>query len=183
MSNNKFFRSAGWSAFAGAVLLIVTLVSQYIAPIVGEILLTIYFLILIVIFYTLYVAHRTESKGLSLAGLILVFPAIGMAITTTLNEDNIILSTWFYLLISLPFLIFGFLAFRSTRMPRGLAVVTLLTGVTFLISGVGGLLGSQVIVGSVSTLSTLLMLVWLVWLWRVFLSLKFTTGSPVLVTA
>lgn len=183
MSNNKFFRSAGWWAFASAVLMIASIVALYVAYNVGEILLTIFFLLLIVIFYALYIAHRSESNGLSLAGLILAFPAIGMAIAANLNGDNIIISYWGYLIVSLPFLIFGFLAFRSTRMSRGLAVVTLLTGVTYLISGVSGLLGSQAIAGSVSTLSTLLTLVWLVWLWRVFLSIKFTTASPVLVAA
>jgi hypothetical protein len=182
MSSNKLFRSAGWLAFAGAVLLIVTIVCLYIAHDLGDILLTIFFLLLIGIFYALYVAHRSESKGLSLAGLILVFPAVGVAIAANLS-DNTFLSNLLYLLISLSFLIFGFLAFRSARMPRGLAVVTLLTGVTYLISGVAGLLGSQAIAGSVSTLSTLLVLVWLVWLWRVFLSKKINATLPEPVTA
>jgi hypothetical protein len=157
--------------------MIAAVVFFYIAPMIGGILLTIFLLLLIVVFYALYVAHRSEAKGLSLAGLILVFPAIGMAIVANMNDNTFLVNLW-YLLFSLPFLIFGFLAFRSVRIPRGLAVVALLTGITYLISGVGGLLGSQVIADNVSTLSSILMLVWLVWLWLVFVSKKFATASP-----
>ena len=182
MINNKFFRFAGWWAFASAVLLIASFVFLYIAHDIGDILLTVFFLALIVTFYALYVTHRTESSGLSLVGLILVFPAVGVAIAAN-NSNNTILSYWLYLLVSLPFLIFGFLGFRSAKMPRGLAVVTLLAGVTYLISGVAGLLRSEAIAGNVSMLSTLLVLVWLVWLWRAFLSKRMTVAVPAPVAA
>ena len=136
-----------------------------------------FFLLLIGVFYALYIAHRPESKGLSLAGLILVFPAIGMAIAANLGGSTFLVSLW-YLFFFLLFLIFGFLAFRSAKMPRGLAVVALLTGITYLISGVAGFLGNQVIAENVSTFASIFMLVWLVWLWRAFLSKKLATALP-----
>jgi hypothetical protein len=178
MSNSKFIRSAGWWAFASAVILILAFVALYIAPSVGEILTIVFFLSLSLIFYALYVVFRSGSKGLSLLGLLLAILAIVFSIAANLNEDNVTLSYLLYSILSLPFLIFGYLAFRSTRLSRGLAVVTLLTGVAYLISGVGGLLGSQSIFGTVSTLSTLLMLVWLFWFWRVFVSRKMAESLP-----
>jgi uncharacterized membrane protein YwaF len=163
--------------------MVAAMVSFFIAGLVGGILEIISLLLLIFVFYALYIAHRTESKGLSLAGLILLIAAIGVDIVSMANYGNITLSNLWYLLLSLPFLIFGFLAFRSQRMPRGLAVVALLAGVTFFIAGVVGLLGSPDMADNISLLSILLMLVWLVWLWRVFLSEKMTTSIPEAVTA
>lgn len=183
MSGYKLFRTAGWCALASAVLMVAAMVSFFIAGLVGGILEVISLMLLIFVFNALYVAHHTESKGLSLAGLILLIAAIGVDIVSMANYGNTTLSNLWYLLLSLPFLIFGFLAFRSPRIPSGLAVVACLTGVTYLISGVGGLLGSQAIADNVSLLSILFMLVWLVWLWRVFLSEKMATSIPEAVAA
>ena len=189
MYNNKFFRIAGWCALAGALSMVAAMVffmlsgGSPVAGMVGGILEYISLLLLIFVFYALYIALRSESKGLSLAGLILLIIAIGVDIIANLNYGNITLSNLWYLVLSLPYLIFGFLAFRSTTMSRGFAVVGLLTGVTYFISGVGGLLGNQNLADNVSSLSAILMLVWQVWLWRVFLSRKFVTAIPEMATA
>jgi hypothetical protein len=151
---------------------------------VGVILLDIGLVLMVFVFYALYMVHRPESMVLGLAGLILWIISIGVNVASGTNSGNIPLNSLWNLLISLSFLIFGFLAYRSSRMPRGIAVVALLAGVTALISGIGGLLGNLAILGSLSTFSQLLMLVWLIWLWRVFLSKKFAaTASPLPVAA
>ena len=178
MSNTKLFRIAGWCALVAALSMLAAVVFFMIAPTVGGILEILFLLLLIVIFYALYVAHRSESKGLSLAGLILLIAAILVDVVSMQNYGNITLGNLWYLLFSLPFLIFGFLAFRSSRMPRGLAVLALLAGVTYFIAAVGGFLGSQAIAENVSSISILFVLAWLVWLWRVFLSKKMAAASP-----
>jgi hypothetical protein len=179
MTNNNLFRTAGWSALAGAIIMVVAMVSFMLAPMLGGILEFLFLLLLIYIFCALYVVHRSESKGLSLAGLVLLVAAVVADVISMQNYGNTFLSNLWYLLFSFPFLIFGFLAWRSDRMPRGLAVLALLAGATYFISAVGGLLGSQAIAEGVSTLSILFVLVWLVWLWQVFLSKKFAVALVV----
>jgi hypothetical protein len=176
MPNDGLFRIAGWCALASAVLLVAAAVSFPLgAGAVGGALESIFLLTLAVVFFALYVAHRSESRWLSLAGLILVFPAIGMDVASMTNYGNTVLSSLWYLLLSLPFLIFGILGFRSAKMPRGLAVVALLIGVTYFISGTAGLLGSQDLSDNISLIPMVLMLVWLGWLCRVFLSGRLTS--------
>jgi hypothetical protein len=177
MTNNNLFRIAGWCALAGAVSMVLAVVSFMIVPVLGGILEILFLLLLIVVFYALYVAHSSESGVLSLVGLILLIAAIVVDVVSMQNYGSTFLSNLWYLLFSFPFLIFGFLAWRSNRMPRGLAVVALLAGVTYFISGVGGFLGSQALAENVSSLSILFVLVWLVWLWRVFLSKKFAAAG------
>lgn len=181
MPDYRLFRIAGWCALASAVLLVAAAVSFPLgAGAVGGALEVVFLLTLAFVFYALYVAHRSESRWLSLAGLILVLPAIGMNVASMTNYGNTVLSGLWYLLLSLPFLIFGILAFRSAKMPRGLAVVALLIGATSFISGAAGLLGSQDLSDNVSLIPMVLMLVWLGWLCRVFLSGRLTSeGLPI----
>ena len=128
------------------------------------------------VFCALYVAHRSESAGLSLAGLVSWIPAAVVDIASLANPANTLLYAVDSLLFSLPFLIFGFLAYRCARMPRGLGLIGLLTGVVWLISGAASFIGSTTI-GMVASLGGFaLMLVWLVWLWRVFSSGRLATA-------
>jgi hypothetical protein len=174
VSNNNLFRIAGWCAILAALIMVSFLVLSSIAPTsaVGVILAIIGVLLMTLVFYALYVAHRSESAGLSLAGLVLWILAGVVDIASLANPAN----TWLYavdsLLFSLPFLIFGFLAYRSASMPRGLGLIGLLTGVVWLITGAASFIGSTTM-GMVASLGGfVLMLVWLVWLWRVFSSGK-----------
>jgi hypothetical protein len=186
MSTNKFFRIAGWCSLVGALSMVIAVVffmlsGQFpIAGIIGGILEYISLLLMIIVFYALYVALRSESKVISLAGMILLVVAIVVDIIANLNYGNTTLGNLWYLMISLPFLIYGFLALQSPRMSRGLAVVGFLTGVTYFISGAGGLLGSQNLADSISSISAILMLVWLVWLWRVLWSQKIVAALPIM---
>ena len=111
-----------------------------------------------------------KSSVLSLIGLILLVGAIVVDVIANISSGNTILSDLWYLLLSFPFLIYGYLCLRSQRISRGFAIIGLLTGITYFVAGVGGFLGNQNIAESVSGISALLMLVWEVWLWRVFWS-------------
>jgi hypothetical protein len=170
MSNSNLFRIAGWCAILAALIMGSFFVVLSIAPTsgIGEILATIGVLVLTPVFYALYVAHRSESAALSLAGLILWFPAGALDIASLLNPANTLLYAVDSLLFSLPFLIFGFLAYRSAKMPRGLALMALLSGVCWAIVGAVSFNGSTTI-GMVAGLGGFVfMLAWFVWLWRVF---------------
>jgi hypothetical protein len=186
MFGKNLYRNAGWCALAAAILLVASSITFILSGealtgvMVGVILLDIGLLLMAFVFYALYIVHRPESKVLGLAGLILWVISIGVSMASGTNSGNIPLNSLWNLLISLSFLIFGFLAWRSTRMPRGIAVVAILAGAIALIAGIGGLLGNLTILGNLSAFSQLFMLVWTIWLWRVLLSKKFAaSASPV----
>jgi len=176
MSNNKLFRNAGWCALAGAIFFIAAFVSFPLGlGMLGGIFEILSFLAVVVVFYGLYLTHGNEAKGLSLAGLVLAVAAIIVAIVVLVTNLPALANLW-YLLLALPFLIFGYLAYRNDRMPRGLAIVELLAGVLFLVAGLGGFISGPDFADSLSLFAELLMLVWLFWLWRVFLSKKFSAA-------
>jgi hypothetical protein len=184
VSNNKLFRIGGWCALAAAFTMLAAVISFMLsggypaAGLVGGILEYISLLLLIFVFFALYADFRSESKGLSLVGLILLVVAIVVDVFANFSNGNTILSNLWYLVLSLPFLIYGYLTFRSPSMSRGFAIAGLLTGITYLIAGIGGFLGNQNIADSVSIISALLMLVWEVWLWRVFWSKSDIKTAP-----
>lgn len=176
MSNSKFFRTAGWCGLAGAIFFIVAFVTFPLGlGMFGGIFEILSFLATLVVFYGLYLAHRAQAGGLSLAGLVLAVAAILVAIVVLVTNMPALANLW-YLLLSLPFLIFGYLAYRSNKMPRGLAIVELLAGAIFLVAGVGGYIAGPGFADSLSLFAELLMLAWLFWTWRVFWSKKFAAA-------
>jgi hypothetical protein len=181
MANKNLFRIAGWCALVtGVIMVAFHVVPAGLPVIVGMVLSIVDLLGLTIVFYALYVAHRAESAGLSLAGLILWLLAFVLNLIGLLTSlVNPFLSNVGSLLWALPFLIFGVLALRSASMPRGLAVLALLTGAVFLILGVAGFMGSAAIVDGGNLVADILMLAWIVWLGILFLSKKFATASPV----
>jgi hypothetical protein len=173
MNTNQLFRIAGWCALAGAVSTLAAMLSFMVGFGLGVPLEILSLLLMVLVFYALHVAHRSKSKRLSLAGLVLLIVALGVNVAAMLNYGNTILSNLWYLVLALPFLIFGYLGLRSARIPGGLAVLALLAGANFLISGCVGLLGNPEAADSISSFGFLLVMGWEVWLWRVFLSKKF----------
>jgi hypothetical protein len=179
MNNNKLFRTAGWCALVVALLMVaIHVVPSGTSSIVGLILTIAIMLGLTIVFYALYVAHRSESAGLSLAGLILWILAFGLNLISLVSNISTFLGYVGSLFWLLPFLIFGFLAYRSDRMPRGLAVMAFLSGISLLIATVAGMMGSEAVVNVVSLVADIFMLVWLVWLGIVFLSKEFAAALP-----
>ena len=180
MINNQLFRIAGWCALVVAVLMLaIHVVPSGTSSIVGMIIELGIMLGLTLVFYSLHVAHRAESAGLSLAGLVLWILAFGMNLIGLAGSLSTFLGTVGSLFWLLTFLIFGYLAYRSNRMPRGLAVVAFLIGISLLIESVASLMGSEGVVNVVALVADIFMLVWLVWLGVVFLSKKFAATSPI----
>jgi len=188
MTNNKLFRTAGWCALVGAILLPLAMVlfilsgTAPLAGMIGMIFEILSLLLLVFVFYALSIAHRSESKWLGFAGMIIMIAAIVVDVVSQQNGSTFLFGLW-YLLFSLPFLIFGYLAFRSAQMPRVLAVLVLLAGGITFAAGIFGLLGNPDMADSLQTFSIPFMLAWEVWLWRVLWSKKFTTVSPELAVA
>jgi hypothetical protein len=179
MSNKKIFRFAGWSAIISAILMLAAMVSFPIgAGMLGGFFEIIALLLVIFVFYALYNVYRTQSARLSLAGIVLLVLAVVVDIISMSFYTNTILGGLWYLSFSLPFLIFGSLAFRDRRMQRGLAIVTLVIGGLLLIGGVAGVLGSAAIADTVTAIPFLMLIIWLAWLWRFFWSSKLIGDTP-----
>jgi hypothetical protein len=178
MSNNNLFRIAGWCALLTVLLTVVSLGIFTASPTssLAVILTMVGVVVLTPVFYALYVVHRSESAGLSLAGLVLWIAAAVLQIISLANPTNSALYAVAGMAFALPILIFGFLAYRSTRIPRGLAVVVLLTGVVWLIAGAISFNGQTTLAVVTNLVATVVWLVWLVWLWRVLTSQKTETA-------
>jgi Domain of unknown function (DUF4386) len=183
MTHNKLFRTAGWCSLVAAISIPFALISFILsgtapsAGMIGMIFEILSLLLLVFVFYALSIAHRAESKWLGFAGLILFIASIVMDILSQQAQSAVLFGVY-YMLFSLPFLIFGYLAWRSNRMPRLLAVLALLTGGITFIAGVIDLFGKQNMADSIQSISILFMLAWEVWLWRVLVSKKFAAASP-----
>jgi hypothetical protein len=148
----------------------VAMVSFIVAPALGVVVELVLLLMLAVVFYALYVAHRSRSPGLSFAGLALGILAIALNLVSMANYGNVTLSSLWYLTLGIAWMVFAFLGLSVGKLPRALSIVILLTGLLFAISGAGGLLISAEFADNLSLIPFLLMIVGLVWLWRVFLS-------------
>jgi hypothetical protein len=183
MNNSKLFRTAGWCALASAICLPLAMVSFLLsgsapsAGMLGMVFEILSLLLLVYVFYALSVAHWPESSWLGIAGTIIMVVAIVVDLISQQVKSNFLFGLW-YLLYSLPYLIFGYLGLRSTRMPRIPAVLALLGGVISFVGGVLYFLGNPGLADSIQSFSILFMLVWAVWVWRVLWSRKFAAASP-----
>jgi hypothetical protein len=161
MNDTKLFRTAGWCALASVILIPIAMVlfifsgSAPIAGMVGMIFEIISMLLLVYVFYALSVAHRSESKWLGFAGLILFIASIVVDVVSQQTQTAFLFGL-FYLLFSMP-------------------LALLAGGITF-IAGVIGLLGNSNLADSIQQFSILFMLAWAVWLWRVLVSKKFAAA-------
>jgi hypothetical protein len=184
MDNNKLFRTAGWCALASVICLPFALVSFMlsgtapIAGMIGMIFEVLSLLLLVYVFYALSVAHRPESKWLGVAAMIIMVVAILVDLISQQFKSNFLFGLW-YLLYSLPYLIFGYLGLRSARMPHVLAVLALLGGGITFVAAIIDFLGNPGLADNIQSFSILFIIAWAVWLWRVFWSKKFAAASPV----
>jgi hypothetical protein len=148
--------------------MVVAIVLFIAAPPFGAVVEILFLVMLAIIFYGLYVAHRSEWAGLSLAGLVLGILALVTNLVSMANYGNTVLSNLWYLMLSLPLAVFGFLGYRSGRMPRVLSVLILLAGILFLVTGVGGFAVGAEFSDNISLIPFVMLVVSLVWLSRVF---------------
>lgn len=170
MSDKKVIQIARWCALLAVMLMISFFVIFSIAPEsnIGELLAITGIFILTPVFYALYLIHRSESTTISLVGLIFWFPAGVLDMISLLNHENTTIYAIDSLIFSVPLILFGFLALKSTKMSNGAAIMALLSGVFYLISGIATFFIPGII-GMYSGLGGLVfMLVWFVWLFFIF---------------
>jgi hypothetical protein len=173
MKDNKLFRLAGWAALVIAVLMVAVNFVQ--SPVIGTVVQIIATLVLLFIYYALYVAYRSQSAGLSMTGLVLYILAFVVGLASLAAPSLVFLGGLIYVGYALPLLVFGILAFQSARMPRALAILTLLDGALWLIAGVSALVAKQDhnLLGEIAYI---LMVIWLVWLGWAFLKGKLASA-------
>lgn len=121
-------------------------------------------LILTPVFYALYLIHHSESAILSHVGFIFWFPAGALDMASLLNHENTMIYIIDCFIFSVPLMIFGFLAFKSKKMPNGIAIMALLSGVFYLMSGMATFYNTEMIGMYTGFGGLVFMLIWFTWL-------------------
>ncbi len=174
MSNNNLFRYSGFAAIASAVLYVVSLVMTIAtggAPsAVGFVLIIVSSLLFLLVIGALYRVHRSEAAGMSLTALILA--AVGTIGGLFLDPSKITpLFGLVALLFAIGMLLFGWLAYRSPKMPRGMGIVVIVTGALGLVLTAAAFAGSSGdVVGLINLILIVPYVVWLIWLGRHWLA-------------
>ena len=174
MSNSSLFRIAGFCAILSLVVYVVAF--GLFSTNAG--LMTTSFIVatvaLLVVLYALYVVHRPESSGLALgAGLI---TAIGTIASLFAGDPAVPANAFLYGASSVVFgvgiLLFGWLAYKSSKMPRLLAYIVLFAGALSLLTGLLFLAGSSDLGNQLNFASILPFFAWMIWLAYLFLTGK-----------
>jgi hypothetical protein len=174
MSNRDVFRIGGWSALLAALISVAAAVSITVAPdnVTLQAMLTVVgVLILTPVFYALFVAHRAEAAGLSLAGLVLWVVALVPNVVGSIDPKIISLPSAGMAFVP-PFLVFGFLAWRNVSWPNGLAGLLVSAGILFGIAGIVSYSRTTDLGNAIAAIGAILLLVWSLWIWRIFTSEK-----------
>ena len=177
MSSRSLFRFAGWAAilsvvfsfgmFAfveggrGGLFMVVSIIASFFS---------------VVVFYTLYVLHRPQSAGLSLAMIMcgvlaLILETIGTGPQTTLGiVTNVI--------YGVSFLLVGYLGFGNSQMPRWIAICAYVVGASCVAFGGLTALGQTDLAGAIE------MVQFLSWIaWSVGILIRFSFSKTALATA
>ncbi|MBI5654020.1 MAG: DUF4386 family protein [Chloroflexi bacterium] len=180
MSNSNLFRIAGYAAFLTLVLWIGGFGIGAVNPALVGPFLAIASIVFLVVVYALYVVHRAESSGLTLAAALLT--AIGLIVSILAGDPSVPANATMYGVSAIIFgagvVLFGWLAFNSGKMPRGLAIAALIAGALSLIAGffyLGGV-GLLDIANLLNFGSIIPFFVWMIWLGRLFLTNKLATA-------
>lgn len=179
MSNSNIFRIAGYASILTIVLWLGGFGIGAVNPALIGPVLAIASMVFLVVVYALYVAHRAESSGLALAAALLT--AVGLILSILAGDPstpNNILYAVSSIIFGVGIILFGWLAFNSAQMPRGLAIAALIAGALSLIAGflyMGGA-GMLDIANLLNFGSIIPFFVWMIWLGRIFLTNKRATA-------
>lgn len=120
----------------------------------------------------LYAVHRSESAGMALLALLTAVIALFASFGSDPNKPEEPLFIAIGLLWAVSGLLFGLLALRSSKMPRGMGVLVLAMAAGALTGSVLSLMGNSKVGGDIGMYSNLLWAVWFVWLGIHFLTSK-----------
>ncbi len=174
MSNNNLFRYGGIAAIVSAVLYVLSIGMGFagVTGILGTVVYAISSLLLVVTLVALYVDLRAESAMLALLALIL----LGSLTIWSLFLDPTNISPVFgpiTVVYGIGFVIFGWLQRNSSRYPKGLGVLAIVTGVVAVIAGIALMAGASAdIFGLFNLILTVPFIIWSVWLGMHFLKGK-----------
>lgn len=179
MSNANLFRIAGYASFLTIVLWIGGFGVGAINPALVGPVLAVASIVFLVVVYALYVVHRAESSGLALGAALLT--AIGLIISILSGDPNTPNNTLYAIsavVFGIGIILFGWLAYNSAKMPRGLAIAGLIAGAFSLVAGFfyfGGA-GLLDLANLLNFGSIIPFFVWMIWLGRRFLTRKLATA-------
>jgi len=180
MSNSNLFRIAGYIAILTPLLWVGAFGLGAVNPALTGLLLAVASIIFLVPVYALYIVHRAESSGLALGAVILT--VVGLIVSPFAGDPTVPANATLYggssIVFGIGVFLFGWLAYKSAKMPRGLAIAALIAGVLSLVAGIAYLGGT-----GLADLANLLnfgliipFFVWMIWLGRLFLSGKLMTA-------
>ncbi len=159
MSNNSLFKFAGWSAilsvvfsfamFAfvdggrGGMFMVVSIVASVFSA---------------VVFYALYVLHRPQSAGLSMAMLALA--VLGLILENIGTGPETPLGVVTNIIYGMAFILAGYLGFGNSQMPRWIALCAYVAGAGCIIFGIANAIGQA----SLANIGELVQFVgWVAW--------------------
>ncbi len=180
MSNSNLFRIAGYCAILTPVLYIVALGVGALNPALTSPLLVVATIMLLPVVYALFVVHRAESSGLALGAALLT--AVGFIVGIFAGDPSVPANAPLYggssIISGAGIVLFGWLAYKSTKMPRGLAIAALITGVLSLLVGITFVAGlGATNLGNLLNFGLIIpYFVWVIWLGLHFLSGKIATA-------
>lgn len=136
-------------------------------------------LISLVTLIALYIVHRPESAMVALLAFITAVVALFASFAADPNKPEDPLFIGVGIVWAVSALLFGILAIRSSKMPRGMGVLVLIMGLIVLVGSVVSLLGNAKIGGSIGMYANLLWAVWFLWLGWHFLKGKAFVEQPI----
>lgn len=180
MSNSGLFRMAGYASLVTTLLWIVSLGVGSVNPALASPIFAAATIVFMVPVYALYIVHRAQSSGMALGAALLT--AVGLIATLFTGDPavpaNAILYEFSYVVFAIGIVLFGWLAYHSAKMPRGLAIAALVSGVLSLVVAIAyaGGTGMAEIANLLNYGSNIPFFVWMIWLSLVFLSGKLATA-------
>jgi hypothetical protein len=184
MNSQSIIRYGGIAAIVSAVLYIVSMALWMSAgeagspPPAAAAAYAASSLVFVVALVALYVVHRSEAPGLSLAAALL----LGIALVASIFVDPTDVTNPILLIMTACYgvgsLLLGWLAYRNPRLPRGLAVLLLLIGVLSLIMIVPMVVGAADVVDIANLVVGILYIVWALWLGWVFIKGAAAMSQP-----
>jgi hypothetical protein len=178
MSNNNLSRLGGYASFLTPLLYIGGFALSAVNPALVPLLLAVASIVFLVVVYALYVVHRTESSGLALGAALLT--AVGLIVSLLAGDPSVPANAMMYGISAVVFgvgiILFGWLAYKSSKMPRGLAIAALIAGALSLVGGFFYLSGTGMLdlANILNFVSIIPFFVWMIWLGRLFLTGKLT---------
>lgn len=182
MNTQSLFRYAG---IAGLISIVAFFLAFALPAMLGEansaLVMVVYavnLLTSLVPLFALYVIHRSEAPGVSLAAF--VAAATSSLLSFGVDPSNLAspLMLTVTVLYAVGALLYGWLGMRSARLPRGIGVTALIVGCLAALAAVAAPAGAVEPAGMLLMAANLAWVVWFVWLSYYFLTTKPLAAAP-----